>query len=102
MCARACMYACVCVHVCAGSHNDRKIIWFINYVMMQSINYIISSTCLSVVLSIYLCTYKYAHTHTHICVCVCVFGCSHIRRRKEFYLSKALTLKKIERLIDSR
>ena len=77
MCARACMYACVCVHVYAGSHKDRKMIWFINYVMN-------------------------AHTHTQTFVCVCVFGCSHIRRRKEFHLSKALTLKKIERFIDSR
>ena len=29
-------------------------------------------------------------------------GCSHIRRRQEFYLPKALTHKKIDRLIDSR
>ena len=99
MCARACMHACVCVRVWACSHIDRKIIWFINYVMMQSVNYIILSSCLSTFFSIYLSIYAHIRTHTYIhvyvcvcvCVCVCVFGCSHIRRRKEFYLSKALT-----------
>ena len=29
MCARACMHACVCVRVFAGSHIDRKMIWMI-------------------------------------------------------------------------
>ena len=86
MCARACMYACVCVHVCAGSHKDRKMIWFINYVMMQSINYIILSTCLSVVLSIYLCTHTYAHTHEHLCVCVCLDALTLYEEKNSIYL----------------
>ena len=85
-----------CMRVCAFMN------WFINYVMMESMKYIITSACLSVFL--YLPIYIRTHTHTHTCIhlCVCVFGCSHIRRRKEFYLSKALTHKKIDRLIDSR
>ena len=87
-----------CMRVCAFKN------WFINYVMMESMKYIITSACLSVFLylPIYIRTHTHTHTHTHIYVCVCVFGCSHVRRRKEFYLSKALTLKKIERLIESR
>ena len=87
-----------CMRVCAF------LIWFINYVMMEPMKYIITSACLSVFLylPIYIRTHTHTHTHTYIYVCVCVFGCSHIRHRKEFYLSKALTHKKIDRLIDSR
>ena len=87
-----------CMRVCAFMN------WFINYVMMESMKYIITSACLSVFLylPIYIRTHTHTHTHTHTLMCVCVFGCSHIGRRKEFYLSKALTHKKIDRLIDSR
>ena len=41
-----------CVY--AGSHKDRKMIWFINYVMNA---------------------HTHTHTHTNICVCVCVCVC---------------------------
>ena len=82
-----------CMRVCAFMN------WFINYVIMESMKYIITSACLSVFL--YLPIYIRTHTHTHIHTFMCVFGCSHIRRRKEFYLSKALTHKKIDRLIYS-
>ena len=85
MCACACMHACVyvCVCVCAGSHTDRNMIWFINYVKVQSINYYISSTCLIAFLSIYLfvcenvhlCTHTYIHTYIRVYVCVCVCVC---------------------------
>ena len=59
-----------CMRVCAFMN------WFINYVMMESMKYIITSACLSVFL--YLPIYIRTHTHTHIhtFVCVCVFGCS--------------------------
>ena len=39
-----------CMRVCAGSHIDRKMIYFIHYVMMESIKYTILSTCPSVFL----------------------------------------------------
>ena len=64
------VHACVCVRACADSHIDRKMIWFINYAMMQSINYIILSTCLSVFLSIYLSIYALIHIHTFMFVCL--------------------------------
>ena len=85
-----------CMRVCAFMN------WFINYVMMESMKYIITSACPSIFLylPIYIRTHTYTHTYIHLCVCV--FGCSHIRRSKELYLSKALTHKKIDRLIDSR
>ena len=70
--------------------------WFINYVVMESMKYIILSACLSVFLYLPIYIRTHTHTHTYIHLCVCVFGCSHIRRRKEFYLSKALTHKKID------
>ena len=78
-CARACMHACVWVRVCAGSHIDRKMIWFINYVMMESIKYIILSTCPSVFsVSTNLYSHTYAHhTYIHLCVCVCAWMLSH-------------------------
>ena len=85
-----------CMRVCAFMN------WFINYVMMESMKYIITSACLSVFLYLPIYIRTHTHTHTYLHLCVCVFGCSHIRRRKEFYLSKALTHKKIDRLIDSR
>ena len=91
-CARACMHACVCVHELV--HKPRY----------DGINEVYNHICLSfrISLSTYLYTHTYAHRHTYIHLCVCVFGCFHIRRRKELYLSKALTRKKIDRLIDSR
>ena len=56
-----------CMRVCAFMN------WFINYVMMESMKYIITSACLSVFL--YLPIYIRTHTHTHIqtCMCVCVW-----------------------------
>ena len=90
--ARACMHACVCVH---------ELVHKLRY---DGINEVYNHICLSfrISLSTYLYTHTYAHTHIHTFMCMWVFGCSHIRRRKEFYLSKALTHKKIDRLIDSR
>ena len=93
-CARACMHACVCVH---------ELVHKLRY---DGINEVYNHICLAVFpyFSIYLSIYAHirTHTHTYIYVCVCVFGCSHIRQRIFFYLSKALTHKKIDRLIDSR
>ena len=73
-CARACMHACVCVRVCAGSHIDRKMIWFIKYVMMESIKYILSFR-ISLYLPIYIRTHTHTHTYIHTFMCVCVCGC---------------------------
>ena len=57
-----------CMRVCAFMN------WFINYVMMESMKYIIISACLSVFLSlpIYIRTHTHTHTYIHLCVCVCL------------------------------
>ena len=57
-----------CMRVCAFMN------WFINYVMMESMKYIITSACLSVFLylPIYIRTHTHTHIHTFVCVCVCL------------------------------
>ena len=65
-----------CIRVCAFMN------WFINYVMLESMKYIITFACLSVFLYLPIYIRTHTHTHTYIHLCVCVFGCSHIRRRK--------------------
>ena len=91
-CARACMHACVCVH---------ELVHKLRY---DGINEVYNHICLAVFpyFSIYLSIYAHIRTHTHTYIYVCVFGCSHIRQRIFLYISKALTHKKIDRLIDSR
>ena len=42
----------------------------------------------------------HTHTYIHLCVCVCLDALT--LDKDFFYLSKALTHKKIDRLIDSR
>ena len=59
-----------CMRVCAFMN------WFINYVMMESMKYIITSACLSVFLYLPIYIRTHTHTHTYKHVCVCVFGCS--------------------------
>ena len=98
-CMRVSAFVCVRVHIIDKDDLVHKLRY-------DAINKLYHIIYLSFRISLYLPTYIRTHTHTHIhtvmCVCVCcVFGCSHIRRRKEFYLSKALTHSKIERLIDS-
>ena len=72
--ARACMHECVCAFM-----N-----WFINYVMMESMKYIITSACLSVFL--YLPIYIRTHTHTYIYVCVCLDALTLDEEKSFIYL----------------
>ena len=55
-----------CMRVCAFMN------WFINYVMMESMKYIITSACLSVFLYLPIYIRTHTHTHTYIYVCVCL------------------------------
>ena len=91
-CARACMHACVCVH---------ELVHKLRYV---GINEVYNHICLAFFpyFSIYLSIYAHirTHTHTYIYVCVCLDALT--LDKEFFYLSKALTHKKIDRLIDSR
>ena len=88
-CARACMHACVCVH---------ELVHKLRY---DGINEVYNHICLAVFpnFSIYLSIYAHTHIHTFMCVCL-----DALTLDKEFFLSisKALTHKKIDRLIDSR
>ena len=87
-CARACIY-----------RQKDDIFHKLRYDGINKVYHIIYlSFRISLFLTIHIRTYTHTtHTYIYVCVCVCVcvcvfvFGCSHIRRRKEFYLSKALT-----------
>ena len=88
------VHACVCVssRVCGFTYRQKDdLVHKLRYDGIKKVYHIIYlSFRISLFLPIYIRT---PHIHTFVCVCVCVFlfGCSHIRRRKEFYLSKALT-----------
>ena len=67
-----------CMRVCAFMN------WFINYVVMESMKYIILSACLSVF--IYLPIYIRTHTHTYIYVCVCLDALTLDEEKNFIYL----------------
>ena len=63
-----------CMRVCAGSHIDRKMIYFINYDGINKVYHIIYlSFRISLFLTIHIRTYTHTtHAYIYVCVCVCV------------------------------
>ena len=71
-----------CMRVCALMN------WFINYVMTESMKYIITSACLSVFLylPINIRTHTHTHTYIHLCVCVCLDALTLDEEKNFIYL----------------